>query len=147
MPTDAPDDSSHRTLDLPCEIPSVTEARIALLGALEQQGADDRLASDAATVFSELLINAMLHGDPDEDGLVHGSWAVTAEGPDHHVELTVRDAGGSGRPHLELADEDASAGRGLRIVDAMCETWSVDTTVGTTVTAELRTRPGGPTRD
>jgi len=142
--TDVPAPGSSRTLDLPCEIASVTEARIALLGALEEQGADGRLTSDAATVFSELLINAMLHGNPDEDGLVHGSWTVSPDPAGHRVVLTVRDAGGFGTPHVEPADEDASAGRGLRIVEAMCESWSVDVTDGTEVTAELTTRSAVP---
>jgi len=142
--TAVPAPGSTRTLDLPCEIASVTEARIALLGALEEQGAEDRLASDAATVFSELLINAMLHGNPDEDGHVQGAWEITADGAGHRVVLRVHDAGGFGSPHVELADEDASAGRGLRIVEAMSESWSVDSTAGTSVTAELRTRPVAP---
>jgi hypothetical protein len=54
-----------------------------------------------------------------------------------HIELTVHDAGTLGEVAVRPPTEDLEFGRGLAIVDALCESWVVDRTRGTRVSARI----------
>jgi anti-sigma regulatory factor (Ser/Thr protein kinase) len=101
---------------LPRAPSSVREARrlaVALRGYVPYPAVDD-----LRLVLSELLSNAVLHGDGEtvevrvqvEDGVVRGE---------------VVD-GGDGFAHPEAPAADATSGRGLAIVDALTWRWGIE---------------------
>jgi anti-sigma regulatory factor (Ser/Thr protein kinase) len=95
------------------------------------------LVDDARIVVSELVANAVQHTPGRFLGLaLHRS----AEGT---VTIAVRDAS-RGLPRLIDATEALDHGRGLSLVDALCQRWGVTvSSTGKTVWADLRapTRP------
>lgn len=108
-------------------------ARRVMAHQLTEHGARRDLIDDAQLVLSELVTNALQHGTtgPAED--LEVSWALTGG----RLRLSVLDGGTSGDLATRAASDDALSGRGLAIVDCLCEQWSVDHERGTRVTADL----------
>lgn len=102
-------------------------------------GAAQDLLQDVLIVAGELVLNAVDHGRPGMLGTVRLSWRWE----DGRVYLRVLDAGydpefADGPPGLGAPE--SIRGRGLFMVDAICEEWSVETdpiTETTLVTACL----------
>lgn len=127
------------TLALAVELGSPASARATLASGLEDAGCEGLLVRDALMVASELLMNALVHGEGDADGLVHLVWSVD---DDCTVTLEVRDSGGVGVPHLESPSVAESGGRGLVLVDALSDTWTIDAGDGPTTVAAVLTPTG-----
>lgn len=108
-------------------------ARRVMSHQLTEHGARRDLIEDAELVLSELVTNAIQHGADDD---VEVSWQLRGG----RLRLSVLDGGGSsGDLVAGDAPADALSGRGLAIVDCLCERWSVDRDGGTRVTADLAT--------
>jgi anti-sigma regulatory factor (Ser/Thr protein kinase) len=76
------------------------------------------LAPDAVLVVSELVTNAVLHGE--------GAITIAVELRDDDVRVEVSDVG-VGQPRVRPpADDEGNGGRGLRIVEAVASDWGVD---------------------
>ena len=115
--------SAARTVDLPFTLLSVREARRRMAEDLSALGVEDPGRGDALVVLSELLGNALRHARPLRDGSVRAMWRVR---PDE-VEIAVADGGAfSTSPRADRPPFAALSGRGLGIVDALCDSWGVE---------------------
>jgi anti-sigma regulatory factor (Ser/Thr protein kinase) len=108
-------------------------ARRVMSHQLTEHGARRDLIEDAELVLSELVTNALQHGAAAED--LEVSWQLRGG----RLRLSVLDGGTAGELLAGDAPADALSGRGLAIVDCLCERWSVDHDRGTRVTADLAT--------
>ncbi|GAA2414831.1 hypothetical protein GCM10010191_26090 [Actinomadura vinacea] len=82
------------------------------------------LAHAAELVMDELVTNAMRHSASGEDG---GSVRVELADQGEVVRIAVSDDGPRSAPAADwTADEAASFGRGLTIVDALSSSWGED---------------------
>jgi anti-sigma regulatory factor (Ser/Thr protein kinase) len=77
------------------------------------------VVGDAALVLSELVGNAVRHARPLPGGAMRVEWSLH---PDT-VEVAVTDGGSSELPVALPADEAATGGRGLTIVEALSSAW------------------------
>ncbi len=118
---------------LPADVTACRTARELLGDLLRQAQAEDRLVHEAQLVLHELVINGVLHGRSDAQGEITVQGAVVGG----RLELVVEDAGTGGRIAVRPPTEDQDSGRGLAIVDALCESWTVDQTHGTRVSARI----------
>jgi anti-sigma regulatory factor (Ser/Thr protein kinase) len=128
------DDDTCTTLSLPFEAPSVRLARRAMVADLGGLGLDPTTVDDAELVLAELAANGIDHGRPTPRGTIDISWCVE----DDVIRISVCDSGSA--VDLQVIPFDASSvrGRGLAIVDHLCDSWTVDANDGLRVTAELR---------
>jgi serine/threonine-protein kinase RsbW len=111
-------------------------ARVArsLVGRLlTEHRCDDRLVEDGRLVVHELVMNGVRHGEPDARAQIAVACRVLAA----HVVISVLDQGLRGTVAARPPSGEAIDGRGLAIVDALCEQWSVDRSRGTRVEAWL----------
>ena len=83
---------------------------------------------DAELVLTELLTNALKHGRPSLHHEVEVGWCLLEAG----VRVCVGDSGTVAQIAWDHANPDSEGGRGLAIVDALCETWSVELAEGST---------------
>jgi anti-sigma regulatory factor (Ser/Thr protein kinase) len=112
----------------------VALARRALSEELRAAGIFDYAVSDAALVISELLSNAILHAYPLPGERLQVAWSVNGSS----VEVAVSDGGSATMPQAGHPSPSAVSGRGLSIVEHLCQTWGVRTEeVGLTVWAIL----------
>ena len=119
---------------LPCAPASVALARRALSDDLRAAGVFDNAVRDAALVVSELLSNAILHAYPLPGERLQVAWAVDGSS----VEVAVSDGGSATVPHAGHPLPSSISGRGLSIVEHLCQTWGVRADdVGLTVWAVL----------
>ncbi len=119
---------------LPCAPASVALARRALSDELKAAGIYDHAVRDAVLVISELLSNAILHAYPLPGERLQVAWAVDGVS----VEVAVSDGGSATVPHAGHPSPSSISGRGLSIVEHLCQTWGVRTDeVGLTVWAVL----------
>lgn len=119
---------------LPCAPASVALARRALSSDLRAAGVFDQAVRDAALVVSELLSNAILHAYPLAGERLQVAWAVDGTS----VEVAVSDGGSPSVPHAGHPSASSVSGRGLSIVEHLCQTWGIRTDeVGLTVWAVL----------
>lgn len=121
---------------------STREARRRVSDALEAAALEAAVAS-AALVVSELATNAVLHARTPFEVRLH----VAADA----VRIEVHDRSGR-RPVPRNFSESATSGRGLRVVDELCDDWGVDPDPegqGKTVWAVVRVVDGAgyPTLD
>lgn len=119
---------------LPCAPASVALARRALSDELRAAGVFDQAVCDAALVISELLSNAILHAYPLPGERLQVAWAVDGTS----VEVAVSDGGSPSVPHTGHPSASSVSGRGLSIVEHLCQTWGIRSDeVGLTVWAVL----------
>jgi anti-sigma regulatory factor (Ser/Thr protein kinase) len=101
---------------------SVRRARQSLAHDLAAAQVAGRERDDALLVLSELVANALRHARPLEGGCVRVDWRIT---PDE-VEVAVADGGSSTVPRADSPPFAAMSGRGLSIVDQLCDSWGVE---------------------
>ena len=127
---------ASRVVHLPCAPASVALARRVLSEELTAAGIFDYAVSDAALVISELLSNAILHAYPLPGERLQVAWSVNGSS----VEVAVSDGGSATMPQAGHPSPSAVSGRGLSIVEHLCQTWGVRTDeVGLTVWAVIAT--------
>lgn len=119
----------------PPEPASTREARRRVSRVLETHDLEDAAAA-AELVVSELATNAVLHaGTPFEVGVTVGDGVVRIEVHD----------GVARRPARRYFSDEATSGRGLRLVEQLCDAWGVDVHPGgKSVWAEISA--SGPAR-
>ncbi|RCG20965.1 ATP-binding protein [Sphaerisporangium album] len=109
--------------DIPADPTALREVRARLhqvLASWDLPGRGD-LADDIVLATSEVLGNAVSHGRPPIRLTLRLSGeTLCAEVTDH----------GAGLPERRGADDDAEHGRGLRIVEALCDEWGVQPALG-----------------
>jgi anti-sigma regulatory factor (Ser/Thr protein kinase) len=108
-------------------------ARELVLEFLADQITTDELRHNAALVAYELVANAVAHGSPHGDGTVE----LVCELADKALIVRVRDAGFHGAVTPRALEPEVGHGRGLAIVDALSNSWTVDHSEGTVVTAQV----------
>lgn len=92
-----------------------------------------RVLDDAVIVAGELVLNALEHGRALDDGTIRFGWALAHR----HLVLRVADAGEEGEVAPSAVGPESLRGRGLAMVAAICDSWSVQRGGGTTVTARI----------
>lgn len=92
-----------------------------------------RVLDDAIIVAGELVLNAIEHGRARPDGTIRFGWSLAAQ----HLFLRVADAGEDGEVAPSAVGPESLRGRGLAMVAAICDDWSVNRGDGTTVTARI----------
>lgn len=104
------------------EVCSVRRWVRATLASWRLEGTSDDAADDTGVIVSELVTNAIVHGD--------GAIEVTLSYSNGVLRCEVRDEG-AGRPQWPYASADPTRGRGLRVVDGLVRqrsgSWGVDT--------------------
>jgi len=117
--------SALKTLLLPHTVTSVSIARHRCVDELRGRGIAPLAIDDAALVLSELVGNAVRHGQPLNGGGVEVRWQVTPTS----IRVEVRD-GGRGplqhqatRPVAGGGTADDEGGRGLAIVALLTTSW------------------------
>ncbi|MDR6175764.1 serine/threonine-protein kinase RsbW [Nocardioides zeae] len=102
-------------------------------GALEALHLPTHVLNDAVIVAGELVINAVEHGSPGPGDQIELAWSVEPS----HVVLRVTDGGAGPAITVQPVSDDGLRGRGLAMVAAICDDWSVTRATGTTVTARI----------
>jgi serine/threonine-protein kinase RsbW len=108
-------------------------ARSMVARLLTEHDCDDQLVEDGRLVVHELVMNGVRHGEPDARAQI----AVACRVLKAHVLISVSDQGRRGTVAAREASDVSVDGRGLRIVEALSERWSVDRNGGTRVQAWL----------
>lgn len=138
--------SSHQTgeqaprpaqerIRLPFDLSTPGIARTKLAAFLTVQRAAPSAVDDALIVLSEMIANAISHGEPGSEGTIEITWSIDASRG--LLELSVHDAGeGASLEPIDF-DNDSLSGRGLSIISRVADRWWVDMTSGTRVNAEL----------
>jgi anti-sigma regulatory factor (Ser/Thr protein kinase) len=86
------------------------------------RGAPEERAWDAEVLVSEVLTNAVLHGQPGAEEPVR----LTVEADGARLRVEVEDPGpGIEEPLRELPPPTATSGRGLAIVGGLADRWGV----------------------
>jgi anti-sigma regulatory factor (Ser/Thr protein kinase) len=133
--TSAPHDGDPcTTVSLPFEPRSVREARKSMVAELEDRGLSQSMIDDAELVLAELAANGIDHGSANSRGQIDVSWCLV----DDVLRISVCDSGEATTLEAISFNDYALRGRGLAIVDHLCDSWRVDTDGGLRVTAELR---------
>lgn len=112
----------HETHHLAHEAASVGVARRRLRAALEREGVGESVVYDATLVLSELVSNAVQHGRPDAQGRLEVCWTLE----DERLVIEVLDHGHTTMPMARPEDLESDRGRGLVIVEEVCESWRVE---------------------
>ena len=124
-------------LELPFEPASASVARRHVVHVLRTRGVDAITCEDAALIISELVGNALRHGQPMRGGRLTVGWKFGDDG----LRIEVTDGGG-GRPVQRRTDALAAGGRGLEIVAALAQKWGYAANeAGTTVWVHVGVRP------
>jgi anti-sigma regulatory factor (Ser/Thr protein kinase) len=95
---------------------SVGEARTWIDGFLTQREIEDTVRDDAQLVVSELVTNALMHGD--------GALVLRASIIDAAVQVSVTDSGDA-LPEVLPIDPARIGGLGLIVVDRVASDWGV----------------------
>ena len=131
--------STHRlrlrslSAELPSDLSASAAARRMVIELLDRCVVDAEVVHDFGLVIHELVTNAVLHGSPSPRDTIG---VVCALEPRHLV-VSVHDAGCSGDVVPREFSDERPSGRGLVMVQGLSESWSVDRSDGTTVTARL----------
>src|SRR3979409_705951 len=115
----------HLELSLPSEPASVARARTRVLAALKPDP-DDALLETVRLLISELVTNAVRHGDRDTPVELHAHW-------NSYVRVEVMDHGHGFTPKPRTAAVEDPGGFGLFLVGTLADRWGVDTDDCTTV--------------
>jgi len=118
---------------LPFGVGAAREARAMVGRLLADEGCPGQLVENGRLVAHELVINGVIHGDPDENAQIAVSCRVLAT----HVVIAVVDRGDRGTVSVRPASVDSLDGRGLAIVEALSERWTIDRSDGTRIEAWL----------
>jgi serine/threonine-protein kinase RsbW len=100
---------------------------------LTDHDCEDQLVQDGRLVVHELVMNGVRHGAPGARAEI----AVSCRLLEAHVVISVLDQGRHGSVVARPASVESIDGRGLAIVEALSERWSVDRSGGTRVEAWL----------
>lgn len=127
---------------LPHSAESLAAVRRRMVDELLSYGIDRDVLVDAEIVLGELMANAVEHGapltsvpaGPRAGPLFEVGWCVV--GPVLRISVVDGGAGAALRPGA--FDSESLRGRGLQIVDTVCERWEADLVDGTRITAQLR---------
>ena len=117
--------SAISTLLVPHAPTSVGIARHRCIDELRARGVLSATIDDAALVLSELVGNAVRHGQPLNGGGIEVGWHITEQ----LVRIEVRDGGRgplrheASRPLVAGGSADAEGGRGLAIVSLLTTSW------------------------
>jgi serine/threonine-protein kinase RsbW len=124
-------------LRLPFSPESAGAARRMLDVWLQDQPSDvvvrDDWTDDARLILSELVGNSVRHAAPLPGDTVEVGWGLADKG----LDIAVRDGGSTVVPEVQQAEPLATAGRGLAIVEALCQRWWVDRSDQRTTTHAL----------
>ena len=118
---------------LPFGPDAARQARSMVGRLLAEHDCDQRVVEDGRLVVHELVMNGVRHGQPDAETTI----AVACRILDEHVVISVLDQGRQGTIAARPASAHSMDGRGLAIVEALSERWSVDRNGGTKVEAWL----------
>lgn len=118
---------------LPFDPDAARVARSMVGALLTEHGCAAQLVEDGRLVVHELVMNGVRHGRPD----AHAQIAVSCRVLQSHVVISVVDQGREGTIGVRPASVKSLDGRGLAIVEALSERWSVDRNGGTRVEAWL----------
>jgi serine/threonine-protein kinase RsbW len=122
------------TVRLPAVPASAAALRSHLTADLAELPLSPALIDDVVLVATELVTNAIRHGEPLSGGQVTVTWQVV----DREVLIRVTDGGAASRPRVRHPSPRETSGRGLALVEALATRWGVDDTPnGTTVWAAL----------
>lgn len=84
------------------------------------------LLADSMTVTAELVGNAVRHAEPLPGEVIQVAWWLREmPGGAWTVEIRVTDGGAVAWPRIQVAEPDATDGRGLAIVAALAAGWGV----------------------
>lgn len=128
------DGDACTTLSLPFEPRSVRTARKSMVAELEHRGLPRQVIDDAELVMAELAANGIDHGRANSRGQIDVSWCLV----DDVLRISVCDSGEATSLEAISFNDYALHGRGLAIVEHLCDSWRVDVDGGLRVTAELR---------
>ncbi|MEV8605614.1 ATP-binding protein [Streptomyces griseoviridis] len=107
----------------PADRSAISPVRRRVRACLEAAGLGC-VAEDVALICQELLANAVLHGC--EDPLRESTVWITVDWSDTRLRLSVRDP--SDRPPAKQEfSATRTCGRGLNLVDTLCDRWGVET--------------------
>lgn len=132
---------SDRVLHLPHAKGSVSAAHRWLVAELKSVGLSGPVLDDAALLAAELVGNAIRHASPTSSGDVVLSWCPC----DNCIRIEVSDGGSVSLPEPAVVQPSgavlSTSGRGLRIVEQLCQKWGFLEVAGSgrTVWAELST--------
>jgi anti-sigma regulatory factor (Ser/Thr protein kinase) len=118
---DAPSADGAMRTELPADLTSARQARVAIRQALADWGMD-HFSGDAELLASELVANAAEHGDGKPVGLALRRHAEPGEQPGITCEVTDTSPA---MPRRTEPGPDAERGRGLAIVDALAQSSGV----------------------
>jgi anti-sigma regulatory factor (Ser/Thr protein kinase) len=118
----------HLDLTLAPDPASVAEARAAVVEALPEIGAER--VNTVQLLISELVTNALRHGDAGAPVEVHASW-------NSKVRVEVIDHGRGFTPSERDKPLEEPGGFGLLLVGSLADRWGVETQDCTTVWFEL----------
>lgn len=121
------------TLSLPHTGESVMRARRQMVTELLDFGMDRDVITDAEIVLGELAANAVQHGRPIGEAEFDVSWCVVSG----LLRITVADGGEASDLEPTAFDPETLRGRGLQMVDSICDRWRAERDRGTRITAEL----------
>ena len=121
--------------ELPFEATSARVARRLVGGLLTDNGYDDGIVEDSELVAYELVLNAAVHGAPGQAGTIGFECGLRSG----LVNISVHDGGSSGSVTALPPSDERPSGRGLAMVNALADSWSVDRSAGTRVTVLLAT--------
>jgi anti-sigma regulatory factor (Ser/Thr protein kinase) len=125
--------SAEFAVSLPFGPEAARVARTMVGRLLVEHDCDDQLVEDGRLVTHELVMNGVRHGRPDAREEIAVACRVLAA----HVVISVLDQGDAGTVAVRPASASRIDGRGLAIVEAVSERWSVDRSSGTRVEAWL----------
>jgi anti-sigma regulatory factor (Ser/Thr protein kinase) len=101
----------RRSWELPADLGAARQARSHVSALLSHHDAVD----DAALIASELVANAVEHGDPPIE--------LSVEATPAHIRITVSSTETSSLPELRSATAEDRRGRGLTIVESLAHEW------------------------
>lgn len=120
-------------VSLPFGPEAARTARTMVGQLLRDHECDAQLVEDGRLVAHELVMNGVRHGAPDDLTEI----SVSCRLLDAHVVISVVDQGRHGTVAVRPASAHSLDGRGLAIVEALSERWTVDRSGGTKVEAWL----------
>ncbi len=114
--------------------PDAARVARAMVGKLlVEHECGDRLVEDGRLVAHELVMNGIRHGRPDTRTEI----ALSCRLLEAHLVISVVDQGREGTVAVRPQSGHRVDGRGLAIVEALSERWTVDRSAGTKVEAWL----------